>query len=135
MISLEEISMQLGTADAWIESRGAYWLAATELNVRDVARVMSAVHARFITITAYQQPDEDGFRLEYHWDLDGRLLGFAFSVSGNSIDSIYDICEGVDWIEREVHEGFGVDFLGREYEPLLMREGDTLGVNLREVSK
>ncbi|MGA2809092.1 MAG: NADH-quinone oxidoreductase subunit C [Terracidiphilus sp.] len=135
MISLEKISEQLGTTDPWVENRGAYWLAATELNVRDVARVMNEVQARFVTITAYQRPDEDGFRLEYHWDLDGRLLGFSFPVSGNSIDSIYDICEGVDWIEREVHEGFAVDFLGREYEPLLLREGDTLGVNLREVSK
>jgi len=39
----------------------------------------------------------------------------------------------VDWIEREVYEGFAVDFLGREYEPLLLRAGDKLGVNLHEV--
>jgi Ni,Fe-hydrogenase III component G len=41
----------------------------------------------------------------------------------------------VDWIEREIHEGFGLDFLGREYEPLLLRQGDTPGVNLREEKK
>ena len=38
----------------------------------------------------------------------------------------------MDWIEREIHEGFAVDFVGREYEPLLLRQGDTLGVNLRD---
>ena len=60
------------------------------------------------------------------------MLGFNFPLAGNSIESIYDICEAVDWIERETHEGFNVDFTGREYEPLLLREGNVCGVNLRE---
>jgi hypothetical protein len=41
----------------------------------------------------------------------------------------------VDWIEREIHEGFALDFSGRVYEPLLLRQGDTPGVNLREEAK
>jgi hypothetical protein len=80
-------------------------------------------------------PGDAGFRLEYHWDLDGRLLGFPFQIagkSGNSIDSIFDLCEAADWIEREVHEGFAIDFTGRDYEPLLLRAGRQAGVNLRE---
>jgi NADH:ubiquinone oxidoreductase subunit C len=88
--------------------------------------------ARFITITAYQLPADQGFRLEYHWDLNGQLLGFPFLLAGNSIESIYDICEAADWIEREIHEEYALDFTGREYEPLLMRAGDQPGVNLRE---
>jgi hypothetical protein len=31
-----------------------------------------------------------------------------------------------------VHEGFAVDFPGRDYEPLLLRAGDKLGVNLHQ---
>jgi len=46
-----------------------------------------------------------------------------------------DICEAADWIEREIHEEFALDFLGREYEPLLLRVGDKPGVNLREEAK
>ncbi len=53
-------------------------------------------------------------------------------IAGNSIESIFDLCEAADWIEREIHEGFAIDFTGREYEPLLLREGDKPGVNLRE---
>ena len=30
---------------------------------------------------------------------------------------------------------FGVDFTGREYEPLLLSQGDKTGVNLREEMK
>jgi len=63
------------------------------------------------------------------------LLGFPYLLAGNSIDSLYDLTEAVDWIEREIHEGYAVDFIGRDYEPLLLREGDALGVNLREEVK
>jgi len=132
MTMIESIPEKLGTREQWVEQGGVHWLATSALNVRPVAAIMNAAHARFVTITATELPDERGFRLEYHWDLDGQLLGFSFHLSGNSIESIYDLCEAVDWIEREVHEGFAIDFLGREYEPLLLRAGDKPGVNLHE---
>jgi len=129
---LESIAERLGIAEPWTETGGVHWLATAGLNVRHLAAVMNECHARFITITTYQLPGDQGFRLEYHWDLDGKVLGFSFQLAGNSIESIYDMCEAVDWIERETHEGFAIDFTGREYEPLLLRQGDTPGVNLRE---
>ncbi len=136
MNALETILENLTTNEQlpapWVESGGVYWLNAPDLNIREVAHAMNALRARFITITAYQLPGSKGLRLEYHWDLDGRLLGFSFPLAAKSIESIYDLCEAVDWIEREVHEGFAVVFAGREYEPLLLREGNTCGVNLRE---
>jgi Respiratory-chain NADH dehydrogenase, 30 Kd subunit len=137
MTSLETLREQLGIAEPWVESRGTHWLNPAPLGVRQIATKMNEVRARFITITAYQLPGTDGFRLEYHWDLEGRLLGFPFTVAGNSnesakIESIFDLCEGVDWIEREVHEGFAIEFTGRVYEPLLLKAGDKPGVNLRE---
>jgi len=93
---------------------------------------MNAVSARFITITTYELPGDGGFRLEYHWDLMGHLLGFTFPIPSNAIESIYDLCEAVDWIEREIHEEYRIDFTGREYEPLLLREGGVCGVNLQK---
>ena len=118
--------------EAYVEKGGVYWYTQSGLTVRDVARAMNAVGARFITITAYQLPGNEGLRLEYHWDLAGRLLGFDFPLAANAIESIFDICEAADWIEREIHEEYCIDFAGREYEPLLLREGRTCGVNLRE---
>jgi hypothetical protein len=129
---LESIPEQLGTTEPWVEKGGVHWLTLGGMNVRELAKAMNGLHARFVTITAYQLPGEGGLRLEYHWDLDGQLLGFPFQLAGNSIESIYDLCEAVDWIEREIHAGFAIDFLGREYEPLLLRQGDTPGVNLRD---
>jgi hypothetical protein len=132
MSVLEALRETLGIADPWVENGGVRWLSPGTLSVRELAKAMNAAKARFVTITAFQLPGDAGFRLEYHWDLDGKLLGFPYSLSGKSIESIYDLSEAVDWIEREIHEGFAVDFVGREYEPLLLRQGDTLGVNLRD---
>jgi len=132
---LESIPQELADQQPWVEKGGVHWLESKSLNVRDLARAMNAFKARFVTITAYQLPAEQGMRLEYHWDLEGQLLGFPFLLTGNSIESIYDLCEAVDWIEREIHEGFAVNFTGRDYEPLLLREGDKLGVNLRQEAK
>ncbi len=135
MIALETISEKLGVTEQWTESRGTRWLNSPSLTVRQVATVMNEAHARFITITAYQLPGTEGFRLEYHWDLEGRLLGLPFTIAGNSIDSIFDLCEAADWIEREIHEEYAIDFTGRAYEPLLLRQGDKPGVNLRDEAK
>jgi len=132
MIELESIPEKLGIHEAWDVKGGVHWLSPGDLSVRELAKAMIEMHARFITITAYELPKDGGLRLEYHWDLDGQLLGFPFQLAAKSIESIYDLTEAVDWIEREIHEGFAVDFIGREYEPLLLREGDTMGVNLHE---
>jgi hypothetical protein len=132
MSLLESIPEKLGITEPWVEKGGVHWLTPGAMTVRELAQAMNGLRARFITITAYQLPGEEGLRLEYHWDLDGQLLGFPFVLAANSIESIYDLCEAADWIEREIHEEYTVDFLGREYEPLLLRQGDKTGVNLRE---
>jgi NADH:ubiquinone oxidoreductase subunit C len=133
MISLETIPEKLGISDSFVEKGGVHWLALGAVKVRELAKAMNEIHARFITITAYQLPKDEGFRMEYHWDLEGRLLGFSFPLTDKSIESIFDLTEAADWIEREIHEEYGIDFTGREYEPLLLRQGDTAGVNLRDV--
>jgi hypothetical protein len=133
MTLLADIPEKLGTTEMWEKKGGVHWLTLEAMSVRALAEAMNALHARFITITAYQLPKDEGLRLEYHWDMDGQLLGFPFKLAANSIESIFDLCEAADWIEREIHEEYNLDFAGREYEPLLLRQGDTAGVNLREV--
>jgi hypothetical protein len=139
MTLLESLPQKLGSSEAWVEKGGVRWLDPGQLSVRELCMEMIAAHARFVTITAYQLPKEEGIRLEYHWDLMGTLLGFPFLLKsdtpdGYKIESIFDLTEAVDWIEREIHEEYNIEFTGREYEPLLMRAGDVLGVNLREIA-
>jgi len=114
---------------------GIQWFVTDGLDLRYLVDSLRRQGARFITITASELPGDQGFRLEYLWDLDGRLLGFPFFAAGKTMPSIYDICEAADWIEREIREEYAIDFTGRAYEPLLLREGDKPGVNLREVTR
>lgn len=132
---VEEIvhTFQIGETSA--ASGGVTWFTTANLDLRQLAAYLSQAKARFVTITAHELPRGEGFRLEYLWDLNGQLLGFPFSLPGKTIPSIFDICEAADWIEREIHEEFAIDFEGREYEPLLLRAGDQPGVNLHEVAK
>ena len=133
MSTVESVpATSLSQSATFSEIGGVFWYGDAELKVRDAARAMNAVGARFITITTYELPANGGFRLEYHWDLMGKVLGFMFPLTGNTIESIYDLCEAADWIEREVHEEYRIDFTGREYEPLLLREGGVCGVNLQK---
>jgi Ni,Fe-hydrogenase III component G len=132
MSTIEVPPVHPGIENAWTDSAGVRWFIDESLSVREVAAAMNAIGARFVTITAHQLPGAQGMRLEYHWDTAGCLLGFKFPLAGNAIESIYDLCEAADWIEREVHEQFAIDFTGREYEPLLLRPGNKPGVYLRE---
>ena len=121
--------------DVAADVNGVKWLASGDLDARQLTQSLCQRGARFITITTYELPATEGFRLEYLWDLNGQLLGFSLHISDQTVPSIFDICEAADWIEREIHEEFAIDFSGRVYEPLLLREGDKLGVNLHEVAQ
>lgn len=130
-----ELRARFNLADCSQNASGVMWFATGSLDLRDLATFLRQTGARFVTITANELPRGEGFCLEYLWDLDGSLFGFRFNPIQNCVPSIYDICEAVDWIEREIHEEYAIDFAGREYEPLLLRAGERSGVNLQEVAK
>jgi len=133
MMDPVEILNRLKSSESWMENHGILWLDATSIGIRSVAQVMHDAAARFLTITTYELPKDAGMRFEYHWDLDGQLFGFTINTAEKVMESIVDICEAADWIEREVHEEYAIEFTGREYEPLLLKAGFAGGVNLREV--
>jgi Ni,Fe-hydrogenase III component G len=135
MNNIEELAAELKVTDLSTDTGGVKWFTTGNLNLREMVPVLSKAGARFVTITATELPMNQGFCLEYLWDLNGQMLGFAFYPTGNTMPSIYDICEAADWIEREVHEEYSIDFTGRVYEPLLLRDNEPTGVNLHEVAK
>ena len=133
MSGISAIPAALGLDGAWDEKNGSRWISPLSLDVRRMAAFMTGNNARFVTITAMELPEGEGIRLDYHWDLNGELLTFTVLLQADKkIPSIYDLCLAADWIEREIHEYFCVDFEGRDYEPLLIRRGDPLGINLHE---
>jgi hypothetical protein len=115
----------------WVQKGGSWWLAPENATPREIARSVLRQRGRFISITVTELPEHAGMRMDYHWDIDGKLVTFTFTAE-NAVESVFDICPAADWIEREIHEYFAIDFCGRAYEPLFLRPGQKPGVNLRE---
>ena len=134
MAATDHLEKRLGLSDGAADMNGIRWVAGEGADVRAIAQALKQEGARFITITAYELPSGQGFCLEYLWDLNGELLGLNLHAEAGVVPSIFDLCEAADWIEREIHEEFALEFAGRAYEPLLLREGDRPGVNLHEVA-
>lgn len=132
---INELLAQFQITDFSQDASGVTWFTTGSLNLRDLAAFLEQMEARFVTITANELPRGEGFCFEYLWDFDGRLYGFPFYPPEKAMPGISDICEAADWIEREIHEEYAIEFTGREYEPLLLRAGERPGVNLHEVAK
>jgi hypothetical protein len=126
----------LGLGEEWIWDKGSWWLETEPLSkVRATTRRMLQLQARFVAISATELADRT-IRLNYQWDLGGNLLSFVCVTTGGKIATIADLCPAADWVERETHEYFAVEFTGRESTlPLMIRSGDPLGINLHEEIK
>jgi len=127
---------QHGLGEGWEWMNGSWWKTLENGEVRTNAALMLLLGARFVAITATERPDKE-IRLDYQWDLDGQLLSFVFATSSQEIHSIADLTPAADWVERETHEYFAVEFAGRPHtRPLMTRAGDPIGINLhKEVSQ
>ncbi|HET6413071.1 MAG TPA: NADH-quinone oxidoreductase subunit C [Anaeromyxobacter sp.] len=131
MTDLEEIAREIDPAAEWEEASGSAWLRPGTLDVPHMATVMLAHGARFVTITALPESEPGSVLFCYHWDLDGELLTVETRTEEGHIASIRERCPAADWIEREIHDCFAVEFEGGAQEPLLLRPGQAPGVGLR----
>ena len=131
IVAFEKTLQELGLGDGWKWDKGSWWLTPPEpIDVRATALHMGKLNARFVAITAIELPDKE-IRLDYQWDVDGKLLSFVCGTVARQIPTIADLCPAADWVERETHEYFSVEFTGREStKPLMTRAGDPLGINL-----
>lgn len=127
-------------AEAWVRELNAeasgtrtatgYWAGWPDLDVRAMARLMREHAIRLVTITAVPG-GRDTLRLIYHWDTGDDLLNLATTVSGHA-PTIGDILPAADWVEREIHDYYGLEFDGRlTTPPLMLRDGDPPGLFAR----
>ena len=96
-------------------------------DIPDIVRfVFKDLGARFNIATAIDNPEN--IEMMYHFDFDKLSLVFTIRtyVPKNDcvIDSILPIMKGAEWIEREIHELFGLEFRGHpNMKPLLLPDG------------
>lgn len=93
-------------------------------DIVDFARfVFKSLGARFNTATAADHPED--IEIMYHFGFDelGLIVTLRTYVPKKKceIESILPIMKGAEWIEREIHELFGVEFKNHpNMKPLLL---------------
>lgn len=78
--------------------------------------IASAIHTR------------KGFEIYYHWSFDqiGLIMNLHVILDNKKpeIKSLSNMFEASNWIEREIHELFGINFLNHPYPEKLLSEGN-----------
>ncbi len=102
------------------------------VSVRPTSIIMIAGHLyndekyRFIIASALHT--RKGFEIYYHFshDAEGLILSLHVILDSDSphIDSLSNMFSGSNWIEREMHELFGIDFLNHPNQEKLLSEGN-----------
>ena len=81
---------------------------------------------RFIIATALHT--RKGFEILYHFSLDstGLILNIRVILPHNQpeIESLSNLFNASNWIEREMHELFGIDFKNHPNQEKLISEGN-----------
>lgn len=127
----KDVLERFGVDGSWQTRADGWWVQAPDLDVRKMTRILTQMEARWITLTVRPASDA-GFRLIYHWDLAGALLNIMTSVPGAATPSVADLLPAADWVERELHDYYAIEFLGRDETPALMlRPGDDPGLFTR----
>jgi NADH-quinone oxidoreductase subunit C len=81
---------------------------------------------RFIIASALHT--KRGFEIHYHFSMDeiGLILNIHVVLSPEKpvVESLSNMFSASDWIEREMHELFGIDFLNHPNQEKLISEGN-----------
>jgi NADH-quinone oxidoreductase subunit C len=107
-------------ATEWESRLDQLWMAAPKLEVTALAGFMRREGARLSTISAVAQNDGET-ELIYHYVLDGQIINLKVLTLQGAISSITPITKEAGWIEREIHDLFGVIFTGHPNLKRLIR--------------
>ena len=134
MDKIEDILISMGAGKSWEKKPEGQWLEDPCLDVEKMAEVMVEAGARLVTVSALSL-DTGEFRLIYHWDLEGNLLNCVTLTRQGALPGIARICQAADWIEREIHDYYAVNFTGRDLPPLMLNENDPIGTFSRKFQR
>jgi NADH-quinone oxidoreductase subunit C len=103
------------------------WIIAPDLDVATMAHEMTRLGFRLSTMTGLAQ-DDGQTGVIYHYVAAGCAVHFKTRSRGGTQPSIAPIVRAASWIEREIHDFFGLRFEGHpNLAPLLrpheLREG------------
>ena len=126
--NFETILQKLGIGEGWVKKGGSWFITTDTAHARPAAQIMVAHDARLATISSFEREDGEVL-LDYHWSLYGTLVTIEIPTKDKQINSITDIFLGADWVEREIHDYYLVEFPDRvDTKRLVTREGTPQGM-------
>jgi NADH:ubiquinone oxidoreductase subunit C len=87
------------------------WLDAPDLDVTRMATLTLDLGMRLSTMTGIALEDGET-QLIYHFIAGSEVVNIKVRTRGNSIPSITPILPSANWIEREIHDLYAVEFIG-----------------------
>jgi NADH:ubiquinone oxidoreductase subunit C len=115
--TVERLREKLGGSilDVHVHSPKRLYVKVDPAAIRQVALFMRDAGIRFAIATGIDTPG--GFEILYHFDNDGtgKIITLQVLITDKEnpeIDSIADILQAADWIEREMWEMLGITFRG-----------------------
>lgn len=87
------------------------WLTASRLDLTPVAAALRDLSARLSTVTGIAIGDNET-ELIYHFVIGTTALNLKVNTQNNSMGSITPLFPAANWIEREIHDLYAVEFSG-----------------------
>lgn len=97
-----------------IQALDGWWLDAPDLDVTRMAALANDLGMRLSTMTGFVLEDGET-QLIYHFVSGSTVLNVRVQTERNSIQSIAPIVPAANWIEREIHDLYGVEFIGHPH--------------------
>ncbi len=111
---------QLPGAMPLVRRSDGWWMVAPALDVQALAGLMNRLEARLSTMTGIAL-DGGETTIIYHYALQGQAINFKTQTRKHALPSIAPITRAADWIEREIHDLYGVEFIGHPNLTRLIR--------------
>ncbi len=113
--------------DWFVKNERRVYITILKEDLKDVARLLyEDLGLRFCTASGID--NENNLEIIYHFSFDktGEIFSLRVFIEDKNkpqVDSLTSIFSAASWIEREIHEMLGVDFVGHpNLKHLLLRE-------------
>ncbi len=105
----------------------SFWVENDHLDVKLMASELKELGARFTTMTGIAL-ENDETSIIYHFAIGGLDINIKLQTKGNQMDSVTPLIPSANWIEREIHDLYAVNFvnhpnLDRLIRPEQLKEG------------
>jgi NADH:ubiquinone oxidoreductase subunit C len=98
-----------GTQD-WRPDKDAWWMDAPALDIVAMANLCQQNGARLVTLSGLAAGSETEVIYHYFWQ--GHALNLRVRSRDQSLPSIAALTPAAEWIEREIHDLYAVNFVG-----------------------